>query len=105
MRDSTRHAAALAVASLLALAAVARQRPVPAPAPDPNAVELIHELALAESPAALRDLPGWRAPKRIVMATQNPNGTGVDELRRAMESAAPGVEIVMVPGTNELVTA
>jgi len=73
-----------------------------APAPDPKAVELIHELALPESAKALRDLPGWRTPKRIVMATQNPYGASAQELRQSLGSSAPGLQIVFVDGAADL---
>jgi phosphoglycerate dehydrogenase-like enzyme len=73
------------------------------PAPDPKAVEIIHELGLVEAPAALRDTKGWRAPKRIVMATQNPNGTGMQEIRATLQGAAPGVEVVFVADAAGLV--
>jgi len=73
-----------------------------APPPDPRAVELIHELALPESAKALRELSGWRTPKRIVMATQNPYGTSAQELRQALEAVAPGVQVVFVEGSAEL---
>jgi len=85
--------ALLATSSLLAMGALAKGEPAAA---DPKAVELIHELALAEAPVALRDIKGWRAPKRVVMATQNPNGTGAQEIRASLEGAAPGVEMVFV---------
>jgi len=75
----------------------------PAPAADPKAVELIQEFGLAESPKALRDLPGWRAPKRIVMTTQNPNGTSAQELRQSLEAVAPGLQVVFVENTDGLV--
>jgi len=75
----------------------------PAPAADPKAVELIRELGLAESPKALRELPGWRTPRRIVMVTQNPFGTGAQEIRQSMEAVAPGVQVVFVENADELV--
>jgi phosphoglycerate dehydrogenase-like enzyme len=95
-------AASLALAGLLAVAAAAKETPPATVAADPQAVELIHELALTESPIALRDMPGWRAPRRIVMDTQNPNGTGAQELRQTLQAAAPGLEVVTVDGADNL---
>src|SRR4051812_16960553 len=43
-----------------------------APAPDPKAVETIKQLGLDESATALRDLPGWRTPKRLVISMNGP---------------------------------
>ena len=85
--------AALLAAGLCAVGAAAKDEP---PTPDPKAVEIIHELGLVESPTALRDIKGWHAPRRIVMATQNPNGTGMQEIRAALQGVAPGVEVVFI---------
>jgi phosphoglycerate dehydrogenase-like enzyme len=72
-----------------------------APAPDPKALELIGELGLEAGPTAMRDLPGWRAPKMLLMISQNPLGPGSQKLRETLQSAAPGLEVVMVPGLQE----
>jgi phosphoglycerate dehydrogenase-like enzyme len=93
MRQFLRMTGLLAASSLCTFVALAKGEP---PAADPKAVAIISELGLAESPVALRDIKGWRAPKRIVMATQNPNGTGMQEIRAAIEGVAPGVEVVFV---------
>ena len=61
-----------------------------APAPDARATALIAELGLKASPVAARDLPGWKAPKRIVV-------TRVDAKRMAqLQAVAPGVELVSI---------
>jgi hypothetical protein len=99
MRGFLSRAALLAASSLFAVAASAKDDP---PAADPKAVEIIHELGLAESPTALRDIKGWRTPRRIVMATQNPNGTGTQEMRATLAGVAPGVEVVFVADAAEL---
>ncbi len=91
--------ALLAIAALLVAAAKPKEAAAPPP-PDPKAVELIHELALVEEPVALRDTPGWHPPKRIVLATANPNGTGAQEQRERVQSAAPGIEVVTVGDTE-----
>jgi phosphoglycerate dehydrogenase-like enzyme len=100
MRAFLSRAALLAASSLFAVTASAKDDP---PAADPKAVEIIHELGLAESPTALRDIKGWRTPRRIVMATQNPNGTGTQEMRATLAGVAPGVEVVFVADATDLV--
>jgi len=92
----------LVVAALFTLTAEAKHAPSPAPPPEAKAVELVHELGLVESPTALRELPGWRAPRRIVMATGNPNGTGAREQQEALQGVAPGVEVVTVADADGL---
>ncbi|HEU5136173.1 MAG TPA: D-2-hydroxyacid dehydrogenase [Steroidobacteraceae bacterium] len=82
----------LAASSLLSIGAVARDEP---PDADPKAVEVIRELGLIESPTALRDQKGWRQPRRIVIATGTPFGD--------VQSSAPGVELVAVKSTEEMV--
>jgi len=100
MNQFPSRAALLVASSVFAASAWARDQP---PAADPKAVEIIHELGLAESPTALRDITGWRTPKRIVMAMQNPNGTGPQEIRATMQGVAPGVEVVFVADAAELI--
>ncbi len=101
MTHATRFAAGLLAACLVTIAA-AREAAAPAPEADPKTVELIHELALPESPTALRDQPGWKAPRRIVIATANPNGTPAKDQTDPLSAVAPGVEIVAVANTEEL---
>ena len=55
MTQILKQAALLAASGLFAVLASARDAPVP---PDPKATALVQELGLAESPTALRDLPG-----------------------------------------------
>lgn len=92
----------IAVGLSIAAVAKAAPQPTPAPAADPKTVELIHELALPESALALRDQPGWKAPKRIAIATANPNGTSANQLLDPIRAVAPGVEIVPVANADEL---
>lgn len=96
------HALKAAVLVATGLVSVVSAKDAPAPAADPKTVELIHELALPEGATALRDQPGWRAPKRIVMATGNPNGTSARQQLDALRGVAPGVEVVAVADTAEL---
>jgi len=85
-------AALLAASGFLAAGALAKDEP---PAADPKAVAVIQELGLAESPVALRDQKGWRAPKRIVMLGGTPLGD--------IQTSASGVEIVTVKSTEEMI--
>jgi phosphoglycerate dehydrogenase-like enzyme len=94
-------AAAVFSAGFLMIAA-AKDAPAPAPAADPKVVELIHELALPEASVALRDQPGWKSPKRLVIATGNPNGTTSAQQTAPLKAVAPGVEIVAVADEVEL---
>src|SRR5689334_6773227 len=94
MRQSSIRAATMAVAGLLVTAAFARDASSAQPAPDPKVAELIHELGLVESPTALRDQPGWKAPKKIVLTSLG----AVD----ALQSAAPGVKFVVVNSPEEM---
>src|SRR5205085_11763031 len=57
---------------------------------------------LPESPTALRDQPGWKAPTRIVIATGNPNGTSASQQLDPIRAVAPGVEIIPVADAREL---
>ena len=101
MNRARKMLAVVMTASVLTIAA-AKEAPAPAPAADPKTVELIHELALPESPTALRDQPGWKTPKRIVMATGNPNGTSANQQLDPIRAVAPGVDIVSVANADEL---
>jgi len=62
--------------------------PASARGPDPRAAALIAELGLKEGPVPSRDLPGWRAPRRIVVATDD-----VERLQQ-LQSVVPGVELL-----------
>jgi phosphoglycerate dehydrogenase-like enzyme len=68
-----------------------------APPADPKAVEVVREMGLAEGPTALRDLKGWKAPKKIVLTAMGPV--------EALKAAAPGVEIVVVNNAEEMAKA
>ncbi|MEO8016631.1 MAG: D-2-hydroxyacid dehydrogenase [Pseudomonadota bacterium] len=83
--------AALLAASLFAVGAVARDE---APAADPQAIEVIHELGLVESATAMRDMPGWKPPKKFVLTLMGP--------MEALEAAAPGVKFVVVNNAAEM---
>ena len=85
----------LAASGLFVVIATAKGEP---PTADPKAVEVIHELGLVESPIALRDLKGWRAPKRVVMAAVGPLGV-------AANPNVPGLEFVIVGSAQEMAAA
>ena len=93
-------AALLAAASVFIVVAVAKDAPVAA---DPKAVELVRELGLAESPTALRDMPGWKPPKTLLMISQTPLGGTSQKLRDSLQAAAPGLEVVMVGTMDEFI--
>lgn len=57
-------------------------------APDPRAAALIQELGLKASPVASRDLPGWKRPQRIVVATAD------EELLERLQAVVPEVDVV-----------
>ncbi len=97
MRQLVRMALIL-VATLGAVAGSAE-----APAPDPKAVALISELGLLEAPTALREQKGWRPPKRIVLSAQGPYNPSNQASMQAMQSMAPGVELVVVRGVDEMI--
>ncbi|HLA73920.1 MAG TPA: D-2-hydroxyacid dehydrogenase [Steroidobacteraceae bacterium] len=74
-----------------------------APAPDPKAVEAIKQLGLDEGATALRDLPGWRAPKRLVINMNGPVTANSKQSLDALQAAAPDLEIVMVGSVEEMI--
>jgi phosphoglycerate dehydrogenase-like enzyme len=57
-------------------------------APDPQATALIQQLELKAAPVAARDLPGWKVPTRVVVAT------GDAARLAALRELLPGVEIL-----------
>ena len=79
------------------LPAIAEAR-ADAPPPDPAATALITSLGLRQSPVASRDQPGWKQPKRIVVATRD-----ADRLKR-LRAVAPGVEILAAAKGDALAT-
>lgn len=83
----------LAIIPAFALADSSSQDPTPVA--DPAVQALISELGLRESDVASRDLEGWTPPGKIVV-WQLPVGSQED-----LQSAAPGVEIVMVSSREQ----
>jgi hypothetical protein len=109
MRQSIRNAAILTAAmSLFAASLPAREPPgkgLPAVAPDPKAVALIQELAFPEAPTALREQKGWKAPRRIVLSASGPFNPTDAKVRGALQAVAPGVELVVVNGAEQMAKA
>jgi phosphoglycerate dehydrogenase-like enzyme len=103
MTQVLKSAVLLAATSLFMAAAGAKEAPAKPVAADPKATALIQELGLAEGPTALRDMPGWKPPKTLLMMSQNPAGAASQRLRDSLQSAAPGLEIVMVPSMDEFI--
>ena len=68
---------------------------MPAAAQDARTVELLRETGLEEGPKALRDLPGWSKPAKIVM-------TSLGDLN-ALKAVAPGINFVLVDGVEQMV--
>ena len=92
MRRVQRRATLLVAAAIFSATALAKDTTPP----DPKAAELVKQLGLEESPMALRELPGWKPPQKIVL-------TGMGSLD-ALKSAAPGVNFVVVNSAEEMVT-
>ena len=93
-------AALLAASALLVTVAAAKD----GPAPDPKAVETIKQLGLDEGATALRDLPGWRAPKRLVINMNGPVTANSRQSLDALQAAAPDLDIVMVANADEMIS-
>jgi phosphoglycerate dehydrogenase-like enzyme len=62
--------------------------------------ELIAEAGLREGPVAMRDLDGWRSPRKIVIVDRFEQG-----MADAVQGVADGVEIVSVGSVPEAVAA
>lgn len=66
----------------------ARAATISPPPPDPEATRLIQTLGLVESETALRDTPGWKKPRKILV--QSADASTLEQYR----SAAPGVQVL-----------
>ncbi len=64
-----------------------------------NAV--LSDLRLIESNTPVRQVPGWKPPKKIVVSAAHGLGGNIEELRKV----APGVEIVLVKDRAETLAA
>ncbi|HUQ10919.1 MAG TPA: D-2-hydroxyacid dehydrogenase [Steroidobacteraceae bacterium] len=70
--------------------------------PDPKAVALIQELAFPEAATALREQPGWKKPKRIVLSAAGPYNPTDPKALAAWKEIFPGIELVVVRGATEM---
>ena len=70
----------------------------PSTRPDPEAEALVAALQLRESTEAVRDLPGWTPPRKVVVR-------GSERFVAFLRPAAPGVELVGVQSWDEAVAA
>jgi phosphoglycerate dehydrogenase-like enzyme len=67
-----------------------------ASATDPAAVaKMVAQLGLVESPTPVRDRPGWKAPRKVLVWAVEP------ELMPLLQSAAPGVELLAAKDAAE----
>src|SRR5512139_1361810 len=95
MQSVRRAAVLLAFLGLVAIVAPWGSRADAPPAPDPAVATLIGQLGLVESPTPVRDRPGWKPPKKILVWAVEP------ELMPLLESAAPGVELLAARDATE----
>lgn len=91
MRQQFIQAAAAATATLFAIGAAAKDEPVAA---TPQALDVIRDYGLVEAPTAMRDVRGWKPPKKIVLTPMGP--------LEALQAAAPGVKFVVVKSAGEM---
>jgi phosphoglycerate dehydrogenase-like enzyme len=87
----TRRSALLAPLALCLSAAAAAAVPAAAPAGDSaSAAELIDKLGLHVAAQPVRERPGWRPPRLVLISEE------MLQLRPALQQAAPGVKLVEV---------
>ena len=91
MNFARRHPLPLLAASLLLFTG----SQTGAQATDPETTRLIADLGLKESARPVSELPGWRAPSRIVVST------GDSERLAWLQAAVPGVRLVGVKNADE----
>jgi phosphoglycerate dehydrogenase-like enzyme len=68
------------------------------PASGPDVAELVKRLGLVESPTPVRELPGWRKPRKVLVWNLEP------EVVPRLQAAAPGVELLLARDMVEAVT-
>jgi phosphoglycerate dehydrogenase-like enzyme len=100
MTQSFARAALLAAAASFVTLAAAKD----APAPDPKAVETIKLLGLDEGVTVLRDLPGWRVPKKLVISMNGPVTANSKQALDALQAVAPDIEVIGVANADEMLT-
>ena len=99
-------ASVFAVSTALAATAAAPPLPPAAVAPTPaaasseeDAARLVTTLGLVEAPTALRERPGWRPLKRIVVRRFRPDTAAW------LQTVAPGIQIDVVDTSTQALTA
>jgi phosphoglycerate dehydrogenase-like enzyme len=90
--SSGRTSRASGTAVLLAIVAAMCAPAVTATAPDPAVATIIGQLGIEEHSRPARENPRWRAPQKLVVL-----GRLAPAQREALESAAPGVKVVVAP--------
>jgi phosphoglycerate dehydrogenase-like enzyme len=93
--DAPVKTAFLALALLIAQTGFAREA-TPPPAADSATVKLIETLGLIEGDKPLRETPGWKRPKKVVILSMLPMSPEVVESYRAV---APGVKVFEAQGS------
>ena len=89
------------LASILASAYSAAQDAVP---PDPRVKQIVEELELPRSPAAMRDNPNWR-PQRIVASVPAVVAQQMPEVEELLRRSAGTVELVIDESSNMVPSA
>ncbi len=90
---------AMLVALLIALPLYAESKP------DAAAQALIDTLDLRESKQAARDLPGWQKPQRIAVLLPAGKSAASDAMLQSLQQVSDGVELIAVPGRDQLAVA
>ncbi|CAA6827962.1 MAG: D-3-phosphoglycerate dehydrogenase (EC [uncultured Thiotrichaceae bacterium] len=69
---------------------------------DSDAVELIRELEIRESKQPARDMPGWKAPNKIVVLVPNNRIPTRPDYKEWLQSAVGDTQLVFVKSAEEL---
>ena len=98
MRQRKHETIAIGVCSFVLCALVAgwAAADVGQPTARAETLSMIEELGLRESATAVRDMPGWRKPRKVVAWVDRP------ERLQALQAAAPGVEIVLAESDEQM---
>lgn len=89
-----------AIAALCAFTLLHASGSIAQQAADPRVPEIVKRLGMEESAIPARERKGWRPPKKIVSL-----GTLTQAQQQAIQAAAPGAKLVMVPDFETLKTA
>lgn len=69
---------------------------------DSEAIELVRELEIRESKQPARDMPGWKAPKKVVVLMQNYRKPKRPDYLNWLQSAVGNAELVFIKSSEEL---